>query len=183
MFRDLDTLCFCRPHHVAMTDTPRGTARLGERQIALNARARIAVLLIILPIASVALGAPPPLDGPGQRGKPSSPANTAKLDAKVDDAVALTPQQVTALIRQLGDADFATRETATQSLVRAGVAVVPQVLKATESENGETALRATEVLKRIELSCAERLRRKEIPFDTTVKVDPYGFLPGWLHPR
>jgi cysteine synthase A len=30
---------------------------------------------------------------------------------------------------------------------------------------------------------AERLQRKEIPFDTAVKVDPYSYLPGWLHPR
>ncbi len=30
---------------------------------------------------------------------------------------------------------------------------------------------------------AERLQRHGIAYDTTVKDDPYGFLPGWLHPR
>ena len=32
-------------------------------------------------------------------------------------------------------------------------------------------------------SVPERLQRHGVPYDTAVHDDPYGFLPGWLHPR
>lgn len=30
---------------------------------------------------------------------------------------------------------------------------------------------------------AELMSKHAIPYDTSVKVDPYSLLPGWLHPR
>ncbi|HRP96374.1 MAG TPA: cysteine synthase [Rhodocyclaceae bacterium] len=32
-------------------------------------------------------------------------------------------------------------------------------------------------------SLAQRLQRHRVPYDPTVRIDPYSLLPGWLHPR
>lgn len=57
------------------------------------------------------------------------------------------PQDIGALIKQLGDADFDKREAATDAIARLGPSVVPQLEGATGSDDAEVADRARRLIK------------------------------------
>jgi hypothetical protein len=69
----------------------------------------------------------------------SGPAMLAQLDAEEETVDAAR------LVQQLGDADFATREAATQALIVAGSQVAKEVQQATQSTDPEVAARAKRI--------------------------------------
>ena len=62
---------------------------------------------------------------------------------------ALMPDEITAAVKQLGNADFATREAATQRLSRAGKLAIEPLAAAALGENLEVTCRAVQALARI----------------------------------
>ncbi len=65
-------------------------------------------------------------------------------------AIAPAAPDIAALIDNLGDSDFATRDQATKKLREIGKPALPQIKAALKSEDPETRMRAEELVKRIE---------------------------------
>src|SRR5262249_20656488 len=88
-------------------------------------------------------------------------------------------RQLAALVRQLGDTDFATREEATRLLVKRGTSAVPFLKPAIKDTDPEIARRAEQCLQEIEqtqgatlASAAVRLlSRRKVPDAIAVLLD------------
>jgi exonuclease VII small subunit len=60
-----------------------------------------------------------------------------------------TPDQITELIKQLDDANFNTRQTATRKLAQAGEQAIPALEKAAKGDSREVITRSIDVLKKL----------------------------------
>ena len=81
---------------------------------------------------------------------------------------------VEALVRQLGDPDFDTREAAQQALVARGAEAVPALRAATEHEDPEVASRAREALEQIDRGGAP----EDVQPDPELRQGNPGMQPG-----
>ena len=81
------------------------------------------------------------------------------------------------LVKQLGDDDFATRETATQKLLAAGPAVSKEIEAATKSEDPEVAARAKRILRNMQRGVLDGENRRLMAIRTLGELKQEAALP------
>ena len=72
-------------------------------------------------------------------------------------------KDLAALVRDLADESYKVREAATAEIWRLGESVLPELTAAAESEDPEQALRARDLLRKIQLHITPRMNRVSMP--------------------
>lgn len=102
--------------------------------------------LILLGVFGIALDRANAAQIPAVAERPSPAVASPAVAAKPSPPKELTPEQITALIKDLGARKFAVREAATKELSQAGRSAIPALTEAARSGDLEVTLRSIRIL-------------------------------------